>query len=60
MIIFLVYYPSGQVVNVIVVAKDQEDAKRQARIILGGNEDHYVVEPITNDHRTVFLLGGFG
>jgi hypothetical protein len=57
LIIFLVYYPSGRVENVILAAKTREDAKDQAFHILGGNKDHYIVDPIvTNGHRTVFVL----
>lgn len=57
--IFLVYFPGGPIENVIVEALGRESAKIQAKIILPGNPDHFVVSPITlQSSRTVFLLGG--
>ena len=57
-IIFIVSRPDHSLVeNVIVPAKDREEAKQAAHNILLGNPDHYVVDPITkHGSRTVVLL----
>lgn len=55
--IFLVYNPGWVIENVILIAVDREDAKRQAHPILKANPDNYVVQPITNHaKKTVFML----
>lgn len=56
-IIFIVSRPGQIIENVIVAARDRDFAKSHASHILGGNPDHYVVDPITkHGSRTVFLL----
>ena len=56
-IIFIVSRPGRTPENVILSARDREAAKRASAPILGGDKEHYVVEPITrHGHHTVFLL----
>lgn len=58
MIIFIISRPGHTPENVILSAKDREAAKNAAAPILGGDMDHYVVDPITmHGHHTVFLMG---
>lgn len=58
MIIFIVSRPDHSLVeNVIIPARDREEAKRGAHNILLGNPDHYIVDPITkHGSHTVVLL----
>lgn len=59
MIIFIVARPGAPIENVIVGARDREDAKTLAHAILSGNKEEYIVDPITqNGSRTVFLIPG--
>ena len=56
--VFLVHHNKDDFKNVIVVAREREEAKQKARRILGGDMDTYVVTPVTEyGSHTIFLLG---
>lgn len=57
-IVFLVRRPDITR-NVILEAPDREGAKRDARALLAGDPENYIVTPLTEPgSRTVFLLWG--
>jgi hypothetical protein len=58
--VFLVHNPGHGIENVVVIAKDREEAKGRARYILKADPDKYVVDVITNQaSKTLFYLGTF-
>jgi hypothetical protein len=59
--VFIVSNPTARtnIKNVILVARDREDAKRLAQPFLFDNPDNYIVDPITNEaSATMFLIMG--
>lgn len=59
-ILFLVHLPASQSPVVLTRARGREEAKRDARPVLGHDPDRYIVSPLTREGAEVHLCGGLG